>query len=105
MAGLALGCLVFKPHWVLAAGAVFVVAREWRVVIGIGVAAAAQVAITYLLMGPAVMGAYTSMLRSLPSVADLLEPRASNTLKGFFHALVPFEPAALVLYAATAASP
>src|SRR4051812_20748347 len=29
MAGLALGCLVFKPHWVLAAGAVFVVAREW----------------------------------------------------------------------------
>jgi hypothetical protein len=102
MAGLALGCLVFKPHWVLAAGAVFVAARQWRVVIGIGAAAAAQVAMTCLLMGPAVMGAYTSMLRSLPSVAELLEPRASNTLKGFFHALVPFETAALVLYAATA---
>jgi hypothetical protein len=101
-AGMALGCLVFKPHWVLAAGAVFVAAREWRVVVGIAAAAATQLGLTYLVMGSAVMGAYSSMLGSLPRVADLLEPRASNTLKGFFHAVVPSDTAALVLYAATA---
>ena len=101
-AGLALGSLVFKPHWVAAAGAVFFFAREWRVVTGAVVAAVAQVAVTYLVLGASVMSAYWRMLRAVPRIADLLEPRPGDSLRGLFKVLVPYEPAALLLYGAAA---
>jgi Glycosyltransferase family 87 len=101
-AGLALGALVFKPHWVIAAGAVFFFAREWRVVTGIIVAAAAQVAVTWLVLGASVMGAYWRMLRAVPGIADLLEPQPGDSLRGLFKVLVPFEPAAWLLYGTAA---
>jgi hypothetical protein len=101
-AGLALGLLVFKPHWAVTAGAVFVVAREWRVVAGISVAAIGQVALTYAIVGTSVMNAYWRVLRSLPRIAELLEPRPGDSLKGFFQALVPSEPVALALYGVAA---
>ena len=101
-AGLALGFLVFKPHWVAAAGAVFFFAREWRVVAGVAVAAVAQVAATWLVLGTSVMGAYWHMLRAIPGIADLLEPQPGDSLRGLFKVLVPFEPAAFVLYGAAA---
>ena len=101
-AGLAFGCLVFKPHWVAAAAAIFLAARQWRVITGVFVAAAAQLGVAYVVMGSAVMKAYSMMLRSVPTIADLLEPRPSNTLSGFFSALVPSRTAALGLYVAAA---
>jgi Glycosyltransferase family 87 len=101
-AGLALGFLVFKPHWVVAAGAVFFFAREWRVVAGVIVAAVAQVAVTWLVLGSSVMRAYWHMLRAIPGIADLLEPYPGDSLRGLFKVLVPFEPAAFVLYGAAA---
>jgi glycosyl transferase family 87 len=101
-AGLALGSLVFKPHWVLAAGAVFFFAREWRVVAGAAVAALAQVAVTYVLLGASVMTAYWRMLRAVPRIADLLEPQPGDSLRGLFRVLMPFEPAAFFLYGAAA---
>jgi hypothetical protein len=101
-AGLALGSLVFKPHWVVAAGAVFFFAREWRVVAGVVVAAVAQVALTYLVLGASVMSAYYRVLRAIPRMADLLEPEPGHSLRGLFKVLVPFEPAAFLLYGAAA---
>jgi hypothetical protein len=101
-AGLALGSLVFKPHWVAAAGAVFFFAREWRVVAGAVVAAMAQVAVTYLVLGASVMSAYWRMLRDIPRIADLLEPEPGHSLRGLFKVLMRFEPAALLLYGAAA---
>jgi Glycosyltransferase family 87 len=101
-AGLALGCLVFKPHWVLAAGAVFLAAREWRVLAGISVSAAAQTGLTYAIAGPAVMTAYVKMLRAIASVGDLLEPRPGYSLKSFFAVFVPWPMAASALYALAA---
>jgi len=101
-AGLALGLLVFKPHWAVTAGAVFLVAREWRVVAGISVAAIGQVALTYAIVGTSVMNAYWRVLRSLPRIAELLEPRPGDSLEGFFKALVPSEPVALALYGVAA---
>ena len=101
-AGLALGSLAFKPHWVVAFGAVFFFAREWRVVAGVVVAAVAQVAVTYLVVGAAVMSAYWRMLRSVPSIVDLLEPQPGDSLRGLFKVLVPFESAAWLLYGAAA---
>jgi hypothetical protein len=99
-AGLALGCLVFKPHWVAVAGAAFVVAREWRVVAGLVGAAAVQLAGVYLIVGPAVMSTYWATLRSIQRISQLLEPRPGNTLKGLLTAIIPWETAALGLYAA-----
>jgi glycosyl transferase family 87 len=101
-AGLALGFLVFKPHWVVAAGAVFFFAREWRVIAGVVMAAVAQVAATWLVLGTPVMGAYWHMLRAIPGIADLLEPQPGDSLRGLFKVLMPIEPAAFVLYGAAA---
>jgi hypothetical protein len=101
-AGLALGCLVFKPHWVAVAGAIFVAAREWRVVAGLVASAAAQLGAVYFMVGPAVMSAYWATLRSIQRISQLLEPRPGNTLKGLLSAVIPWETAALGLYAAAA---
>jgi glycosyl transferase family 87 len=99
-AGVALGLLVFKPHWALAAGAVFFFAGEWRVVAGIAGAAIAQTTLAYAVVGPAVMQAYWRTLRALPAIADLLEPTPGDSLRGYFQAIVPSPAAAVALYAA-----
>ena len=98
IAGLAVGCLAFKPHWLLAAGAVFVAVREWRVVTGAVIGAAGQFAITYVLMGPAVISAYWRTLQTVQRLGDLLEPYPGDSLRSFFKVFVPWETAALVAY-------
>jgi hypothetical protein len=97
-AGLALGLLVFKPHWVAAAAAVFLAAREWRVVAGTLVCAAGQLAATSVVVGSRVMAAYWQALRSLPRIAALLEPRPSDSLRGLFTLLMPSDALAVALY-------
>jgi hypothetical protein len=101
-AGLAFGFLVFKPHWVVAAGAVFVFAREWRVVAGIAVAAVAQVGMTFVVLGSSVAGAYVRALQAIPRIANLLEPQPSHSLRGLFTLLIPFELTSLVVYCGAA---
>jgi len=98
VAGLAIGCLAFKPHWLLAAGAVFVAVREWRVVAGAVTGAAGQFGITYLLVGSAVMSAYWRTLQAVQRFGDLLEPYPGDSLRSFFKVFVPSEAAALVAY-------
>src|ERR1700740_2764117 len=44
-AGLALGCLVFKPQLGLAAGVVFILTGRWKVLAGAALSAAAQIAV------------------------------------------------------------
>jgi hypothetical protein len=100
-AGCALGMLVFKPHWVAAAGAVFLIAREWRVVAGILVAAGGQLALTWLVVGSPVMNAYGRMLLSIPRVTELLEPKPGDSLKGYWELVTPWSPLPWVLYLAT----
>ena len=101
-AGIALGLLVFKPHWALVAGVVFLCAGEWRVVAGSAVAAIAQVTLTYAMVGSSVMQTYARVLRDLPKVAALLEPRPGDSLRGYFQAIVASPSVAFALYAAAA---
>jgi alpha-1,2-mannosyltransferase len=103
VAGLALGGLAFKPHWLLTAVAVFMAARQWRVVAGASVAAAGQIGVTYVLVGPAVMNAYWRTLRAVQRLGDLLEPYPGDSLRSFFKVFVPWEPAALAAYLLCAA--
>jgi len=100
-AGLAIGCLAFKPHWLAAATLIFFVAREWRVMAGACVGAAGQVAVATLTTGVATMRTYAVVLRALPRIADLLEPKPGDSLRGFFQSFVPVDLLATVLFVAT----
>ncbi len=104
-AGLALGLLVFKPHWVLVAGGLFLCAGEWRVVAGIATSAVAQLALTCAAVGSSVMRTYLGVLVTLPRIATLLEPKPGDSLRGYFQALFASPPVALAAFvAATLAS-
>src|SRR5262249_42088034 len=65
VAGVALGLLVFKPHWAAAAAAVFLLSREWRVVAGIVAGAAVETGLTYAVVDRSVFAAYLSAARAI----------------------------------------
>jgi alpha-1,2-mannosyltransferase len=98
LAGLMLGCLVFKPHWVVALGVVFVMAREWTVLAGICVSALAQLGATLLAVGPKVFRAYLTTLASVGRLGDLLEPRPGYSLRSFFSVFAVDPRVAFVCY-------
>jgi hypothetical protein len=103
-AGLALGCLTFKPHWVVAAGAVFLLAREWKVLVGMAASALLQIGATVAVAGPGVYLAYLTTLESIGRLGDILEPRPGYALRSFFSVFVPNQQAAFVLYVLAAAA-
>ena len=100
VAGAALGCLAFKPHWCAAAIIVFLAAREWRVVSTAMVSAAVQIAAACAAGGMAAVVGYARVLLSVQRIGDLLEPRPGDSLRGFFRVFVPAEPWSLIVYAA-----
>jgi hypothetical protein len=88
-AGLAAGCLVFKPHWVIAAGIVFLAAREWRVIAGLCASALLQLGVALLVAGPRLFLAYVTTLGSIGRLGDVLEPRPGYALRSLFSVLAP----------------
>jgi hypothetical protein len=101
-AGLALGLLVFKPHWALVAGGLFLCAGEWRVVAGIAASAAAQVGLTWAAVGSSLMRTYAGVLITLPRIAALLEPKPGDSLRGYFQAVFATAPVSLAAFVAAA---
>src|SRR5581483_295606 len=101
-AGLLVGCLAFKPHWVAAASVLFVAAREWRVIGGIVVSAAGQLALACAALGPRVAVAYAGALRSISAIGDLLEPRPSLSLRGLTSVLVVYAVCSALVVSAAA---
>lgn len=104
LAGLALGCLIFKPQLGLAAAVVFVGIGAWRVVTGAVISAVAQlcVGIVYYGMGPTRQ--WVAMLSNVSSVLPLLEPKPYQThcLRTFWTMLLPWTSLSSVLYAVSA---
>lgn len=100
LAGLAIGSLIFKPQLGLAAAVVFVLAAEWRVVLGAIAAASAQLAAGWLYYGTEVMRDYWRALRHIPALIPLLEPRPyqMHSLSGFWSLLLPWPRLAFALY-------
>jgi hypothetical protein len=88
-AGFAAGCLVFKPHWVIAAGVVFLAAREWRVIAGLCASALLQLAVALFVAGPRLFFAYLTTLGSIGRLGDVLEPRPGYALRSLFSVLAP----------------
>jgi alpha-1,2-mannosyltransferase len=104
LAGLSLGCLIFKPQLALAAAAVFLLARAWKVIAAALAAGAAQLAAGWLYYGTPVMQDYFRHLIHVRETYTLLEPRPyqMHSLRAFWAMLIPWSPLAFGLYLATA---
>jgi len=105
MAGLAVGCLIFKPQLGLVAAVTFVVVGNWRVISGAILSAAAQIAAGVAYYGVQPLRNWLDAMRNVSSQFALLEPRLYQThsLRTFWTMLVPSDPAAFGLYIVSAA--
>lgn len=102
LAGLALGCLIFKPQLGLAAGVVVILTGSWKTVAGAFLSAVAQVAAGVLYYGVSPFRHWMHTLANLRAVLPWLEPRPYQThsLRTFWWMLVPWSEGALGLYVA-----
>ena len=103
-AGLALGCLIFKPQLALAAAVVFLLTHQWRVIAGMIVTASAQLLAGQLYYGSATMKDYAYHLVHVGGIYSLLEPRPyqMHSLRAFWAMLIPWPVVAFAFYIATA---
>lgn len=104
LAGIALGCLVFKPQLGVAAALVFLVVLNWRVILGALLSAASQFTAAWLYYGVNPIRDWIHQLLNLGSLLPFMEPRLYQThsLRTFWTMLLPWTSAALALYLITA---
>ena len=104
LAGLALGCLIFKPQLAIAAAIVFVITFRWRIILGAILSALAQLTAAWLYYGVGAVRDWIRILRNVPHLLPLLEPRLYQThcLRTFWTMLVPWPLISLALYVITA---
>jgi len=105
LAGLALGCLIFKPPFLVAIPIILLLSSSWTILSGLIISAAAQVTIATLYFGSPVMRAYFDVFAHLSTwigTAELsLAPIQMHSLRSFWTLLIPSPIAALVLYIAS----
>jgi len=91
LAGLALGCLIFKPQLGIAAAFVFAYTRAWRVIAGGVLSAVAQLAVPAIYYGAESLRAWMRAIGSVVYKVPLLEPRPYQThsLRIFWAMLIP----------------
>ena len=104
MAGLALGCLIFKPQLGLAAAVVFLLTLRWKVIAGAILSASTQLIAAWLYYGPGPLREWTRMLLNVPRVLPLLEPKLYQThsLRTLWTLLIPWPQLSTILYLTTA---
>jgi hypothetical protein len=100
LAGLAIGCLIYKPQLGVAAAAIFLLAAEWKLVAGALAAAAAQLAFARAWFGSALMKQYFHSLSRTSQALPYIEPKLyqMQCLRGFWLLLLPARNLALLLY-------
>lgn len=103
-AGLALGCLAFKPQLAIAAAVIFVLCRAGRILLGALLSAAVQLLAGWVYYGTTAMREYVAHLLQIPHVTALLEPRLYQThcLRTFWQMLIPWPMAAIPIYVISA---
>ncbi|MGA8763042.1 MAG: glycosyltransferase family 87 protein [Candidatus Sulfotelmatobacter sp.] len=104
LAGLALGCLIFKPQLGVAAGVIFIATQRWKVIAGAILSSSAQFAVAWLYYGAEPLVTWIHALLRVPSVLPLLEPKPYQThsLRSFWTMLLPWPRLALALYVISA---
>jgi hypothetical protein len=100
LAGLALGCLIFKPQLGVAVALVFALTLNWKVISGALLSAVAQLSVAWLYYGYGPLRDWTRTLLNVPRHLALLEPRLYQThsLRTFWTMLVPWFSVSLALY-------
>jgi|SRR5579872_419498 len=102
LSGIILGLLVFKPQFLVAIPFVLVFARAWKIFTGLVLSVVAQLVLTYLYFGRAVMRAYFTMLlhsASRPGSTELvLSATQMHSFYSFWELLIHWSPAVSVLY-------
>ncbi len=105
IAGVALGCLIFKPQLGLAAAVVFTSIGAWRILAGAALSSAAQLSIGTLYYGTEPFRRWLSMLWNVRALLPWLEPKPYQThcLRTFWTMIVPWPTLSFMLYGASAA--
>lgn len=104
LAGVVLGCLIFKPQLGVAAGVLFVLIGAWKIVIGAFLSAGAQLSIGVLYYGVAPLRTWFLMLWNVRGMSSLLEPKPYQThcLRTFWSMLIPWSSVSISLYVISA---
>lgn len=100
LAGVVLGCLIFKPQLGLAAAIVFVAIGAEKIVLGAVLSASAQLIVGVLCYGLQPLRQWLHMLWNSRTILPLLEPKPYQTysLRTFWSMIVPSHDFALGLY-------
>ncbi|HZZ16058.1 MAG TPA: glycosyltransferase family 87 protein [Candidatus Sulfotelmatobacter sp.] len=100
IAGLALGCLIFKPQLGVTAAIVFLLAFRWKLITGVLLSSTAQLTAAWAYYGPGPLRDWMHSLLNFPNLLPLLEPRLYQThsLRTFWTMLLPWPPVSLALY-------
>jgi hypothetical protein len=100
LAGLALGCLIFKPQLGLAAAIVFLSIGAWRVLLGAALSSALQLSAGIFYYGMEPLRHWMRMLVNLRALLPDLEPKPYQThsLRTFWSMLIPWHDFAFGLY-------
>jgi len=106
LAGVVLGCLIFKPQLGLAAAILFVSIGAWKTVLGAALSAAVQLSVGVLYYGIEPLRQWIRMLRNVGELLPLLEPKLYQThcLRTFWSMLVPGPELSFGLYVLSAAA-
>ena len=104
LAGLILGCLIFKPQLGMAAAVVFVSLGTWKTVAGAVLSAVTQLAMGVLYYGIQPLREWLRTLANVRAVMPWLEPKPYQTysLRTFWSTLVPWPDFAFGLYGLSA---
>ena len=104
LAGLALGCLVFKPQLAVAAAIVFSFTLNWTVIAGALLSALTQLVAAWFYYGMGPLREWCAALASVPRLLPQFEPRLYQThsLRTFWIMLFPWQPGSVALYVITA---
>jgi Glycosyltransferase family 87 len=101
LAGVALGCLIFKPQFLVAIPLILLLSQSWSVLAALIVSATAQLVFTRLYFGPALMHTYFGLVlhpSAWIAVAELsLAPIQMHSLRSFWSLLLSPQ-VAFVLY-------
>ena len=100
LAGLALGCLAFKPQLGLAAAIVFLFTFRWRILAGAMVSVCAEFLMGVSYYGPGPLRQWVRVLWDAPHMSQMLEPRIYQTysLRTFWAMLLPWTWVSFGLY-------
>jgi hypothetical protein len=108
IAGALLGCLAFKPPFLLAIPLILLLARAWKAFAGVSISACAQFVLTSIYFGPRVMQPYFNRLlhgAANPGSTELTSSTIQmHSLYSFLEILIPWLPAIWPLYLLTSAA-